>query len=185
MMGGLQALRNEFRTGPTPRHRGFWAAVANSLPYLSAPVFRTRLLRRAGISIGPATVFLGPVRIWGGAPLTVGAECTINGPVAINCDAAVTIGDRVHIGNDVAIITVGHDIGPHAHRCGTVTSSPVTIENGCWIAAGAMLLPGVTVGAGSVVAAGAVVAKDVPPDSLVGGVPAKVLRTLESAEANQ
>ena len=52
------------------------------------------------------------------------------------------------------------------------------IEDGVWIGAGALVLPGVTIGRGAIVAGGAVVAADVPPNAIVGGVPAKVLRTL-------
>lgn len=183
MSRALSALRQELRTGPTPRRRMLAQALANRLPYLSAPRLRTALLRRGGIAIGEGTVVLGPVRLWGGAPLTIGRSCTINGPVAVNCDATVTIGDRVHIGNDVLIVTVSHEIGPSSHRCGPTVAAPVTIGDGCWIAAGATILPGVTVGPGSVVAAGAVVARDVPPDTLVGGVPARALRTLEHPPA--
>jgi acetyltransferase-like isoleucine patch superfamily enzyme len=76
------------------------------------------------------------------------------------------------------VLTTTHDIGPHEQRCHGSRSEPVTIGDGAWIGTRALILPGVHVGAGCVVAAGAVVTDSVPPDSLVGGVPAKVLRTL-------
>jgi acetyltransferase-like isoleucine patch superfamily enzyme len=59
--------------------------------------------------------------------------------------------------------------------------APITIEDGVWIASRVTLLPGVTVGTGAVVAAGAVVRRDVPPHTLVGGVPSRVLRDLRTA----
>lgn len=82
------------------------------------------------------------------------------------------------IGPNVSIITSGHPLEPSRRRDG-VTAAPIVIERNVWIAAGATIIGGVTVGENSVVAAGAVVTKDVPPNSLVAGVPAKVIRMLE------
>lgn len=166
------------------RPRMFWAQKAAAVfPYLGGLRARTALYRLGGAEIGHGTVLLGPLRLWGRARLRIGTHCVLNGFTAINIESDVTIGDSVWIGNDAMILTASHSIGPHERRGGTdVTRAPVVIENGCWIGARAVLLPGVTVGAGSVVAAGAVVSKDVAPDTLVGGVPAKLIRILDHNE---
>jgi acetyltransferase-like isoleucine patch superfamily enzyme len=90
----------------------------------------------------------------------------------------VDIGDRVMIGPNVNIITTGHPLEPSKRRA-YVEAKPIVIERDVWIATGATILGGVTVGENSVVAAGAVVTKDVPPNSFVAGVPARVVRSLE------
>jgi acetyltransferase-like isoleucine patch superfamily enzyme len=90
----------------------------------------------------------------------------------------VDIGDDVLIGPNVSIITSGHPLEPSQRRT-AVTAKPIVIERNVWIAAGATIIGGVTVGENSVVAAGAVVTRDVPPNSLVAGVPARVVRSLE------
>jgi acetyltransferase-like isoleucine patch superfamily enzyme len=83
------------------------------------------------------------------------------------------------VGARVLFLTSGHEIGPSERRAGPVHSSPITVEDGCWIGAGSILLPGVTIGRGSIVAAGSVVTKDVAPDTLVGGIPARPIRELD------
>jgi acetyltransferase-like isoleucine patch superfamily enzyme len=90
----------------------------------------------------------------------------------------VDIGDRVMIGPNVSIITSGHPLLPSQRRA-YIEAKPIAIEENVWIAAGATILGGVTVGENSVIAAGAVVTKDVPPNSFVAGVPAKIIRSLE------
>jgi len=90
----------------------------------------------------------------------------------------VDIGDRVMIGPNVNIITTGHALGPSERRA-YIEAKPIVIESNVWIATGATILGGVRVGENSVVGAGAVVAKDVPPNSFVAGVPARVIRLLE------
>jgi acetyltransferase-like isoleucine patch superfamily enzyme len=77
----------------------------------------------------------------------------------------------------VQLISSGHPLDP-ATRLRSITTAPIRIGRGVWIAAGATVLQGVTVGEDAVVAAGAVVTKDVPPRTLVGGVPAQVIRSL-------
>jgi acetyltransferase-like isoleucine patch superfamily enzyme len=81
------------------------------------------------------------------------------------------------IGPNVSLITSGHPIEPSQRRAG-VTASPIVIERNVWIAAGATIIGGVTVAENSVVAAGSVVTRDVPPNTLVGGNPARVIRSI-------
>jgi len=82
------------------------------------------------------------------------------------------------VGHGVTFITSDHETGTLSRRAGELKVLPIIVEDGVWIAANVTLLPGVTVGRGAVVAAGAVVTKDVPPNSLVAGIPAKVIRLL-------
>ena len=95
----------------------------------------------------------------------------------------VTIGNDVIISFGCQILSAGHRIPPvgESIRTSGIEIAPVVIEDGVWICAGAIVLPGVTVGAGSVVAAGAVVNRDVPPYSIVGGAPARLIRRREGA----
>ncbi|MBF0575096.1 sugar O-acetyltransferase [Dysgonomonas sp. GY617] len=89
----------------------------------------------------------------------------------------ITIEDNVLIGPRVNLITENHSENPQLRQ--NVYSKPIVIKRYAWIGAGATILPGVTVGENAIVAAGAVVSKDVPPNTIVGGVPAKVIREIE------
>jgi len=111
--------------------------------------------------------------------LKVGQGSRINIGCFLNLAAEITIGDFVVIGYKVMIITGGHNIGPSEFRAGKLRPEPVKIGNGCWIGSRVTILPGVSIGDGVVVAANAVVTKDVPSNTLVAGIPAKVIRTLE------
>ena len=88
----------------------------------------------------------------------------------------ISIGKRCCIGEGVKLITGSHDI---ASACFDLKTKPITIMDNVWIATGAMILPGVTIGEGAVVAAGAVVVKDVEPWTVVGGNPAKFIKKRE------
>jgi acetyltransferase-like isoleucine patch superfamily enzyme len=114
------------------------------------------------------------VQVWLDSPeaeLSIGSESYVNRRSEICCMKRVTIGDRCAISWDVRITDCDY------HKLdGANWIAPVVIGNDVWIAAGATILKGVTIGDGSVVAAGALVTHDVPPRSLVAGVPAKVIR---------
>ncbi|MGB0387485.1 MAG: acyltransferase [Ardenticatenaceae bacterium] len=111
--------------------------------------------------------------------LKVGNICRFNVGCFLNLGAEINIGNHVGFGQQVMILTETHKIGTPDYRSGLLNPKPVKIGNGCWVGARAIILPGVTIGEGSVVAAGAVVTKDVPPHTVVGGIPAKVIRQLE------
>jgi acetyltransferase-like isoleucine patch superfamily enzyme len=111
-------------------------------------------------------------------PVTIGNGSFINRDGYVR--AKVTIGSRVAIGAYCRLVTDDHELGGPSQRAGKLFVAPIVIEDGVFIGANVTVVGGVTVGAGSIVGAGAVVVKDVPPNTVVGGVPARVIRTLEA-----
>lgn len=115
-------------------------------------------------------------------------ECRIITPFMIEKGSYVSnyalisntkIGKNCAIGPRVIIGPAHHKIGSSNRRAGKALYLPCRIEDGVWVGARAVILGGVTIGKGSIVAAGAVVIKDVPPNTMVGGVPAKVIKKLD------
>ena len=151
-------------------------------PHLSLNRLRTRLYRLCGIRIGARSLVFGNITLSGRGAITrrlhIGDDCMINAPLTLNLDADITIGNNVSIGHHVIIVTAEHEIGDSKARCGSLKPRPIVIEDSCWIGAGAMIAPGVTIGRGSVVSMGAVVSMDVPPNKVVGGNPARPIKTL-------
>jgi maltose O-acetyltransferase len=92
--------------------------------------------------------------------------------------AKVTIGDRVMLGPNVQIYTTTHPLDPAERATGKEFCAEVTIGNDCWIAGGAIILPGVTIGDGSVIGAGSVVTKDIPANVVAVGNPCVVIKSL-------
>jgi acetyltransferase-like isoleucine patch superfamily enzyme len=156
------------------------------LPPYNAARLRRILLRLAGIDVGAETVIGGRLWIAGGlqvaSRVTIGRRCFINDGLTVDGSAPVRMGDHVFVGHDVALLTSSHEIGPPGQRAGEMTTSPIVIGDGCWIGARATVLAGVTIGSGAVVAAGAVVVQSVPADTLVGGIPARIVRELDGAQ---
>ena len=124
---------------------------------------------RAGVHLGCYWWFYGPGQIRR-TGVSIGANSRINRDCMIDVRGGMTIGDNVSISPQVAISTAAHSAVDPAFR---VEIRPVTIEDNVWIGMRATILGGVTLGRGSVVAAGAVVTKDVPPLTIVAGVPAR------------
>ena len=115
-----------------------------------------------------------------GLNIHVGDEFLANYNVTILDIAPVRMGDHVWLGPGTKIITVNHPLTPLGRRRHLGIAKPVTIGDDVWMGANVVVLPGVTIGDNVVVAAGAVVTKDVPSNTLVGGVPAKRIRDLEN-----
>ena len=112
-----------------------------------------------------------------GKNITLGKDIFINSGCRFQDQGGITIGDGVLIGHNVVLATLNHDFNPSKRS--SMQPKPVTIGNNVWIGANATIVPGVTVGEGAIIAAGAVVTKDVAPNTVVGGVPAKEIRKLE------
>jgi acetyltransferase-like isoleucine patch superfamily enzyme len=152
------------------------------LPAYTFSRLRMRLLRLIGVPIGDDTIICGRLLIAGSRhaqrKLRIGRNCMINEGCRFDTGSPITIGDRVYFGHDITVLTTTHDIGPHDQRCMGSRSEPVSVGDGTWVGTRALILPGVHIGAGCVVAAGAVVTESVPDDTMVGGVPARVLRSL-------
>lgn len=169
-------------TGLQPR-LSLALALARLIPPYTCDSLRLMVLRAGGISIGVGTGIGGRLWVAGGSRsahrIEIGADCFLNDGCRFDVSAPVTIGDRVYFGHDAAVLTASHILGDRWKRAGRTVSEPVMIGSGSWIGARATILGGVTIGEGTVVAAGAVVIRSVPPNTLVGGVPAKVIRELE------
>ena len=123
-----------------------------------------------GVHIGPRSyIFMGA---WWDSKrgFTMGQGSVINQSCRLDNRGGITIGDHVSISADVIILTVDHDIQAPDFAA---RYRPVSIGDYVFIGTRAMILPGVTLGQGAVVAAGAVVTRDVPPYTIVGGVPAR------------
>jgi maltose O-acetyltransferase len=163
-------------------------AVSQILPQHAFNRVRTMLLRGLGIRISAKSHVAGTLKITGPGSaqklLSIGPGCYVTGPLHVDLMDAVRIGANVYLGYEVMLITVSHEVGLSAQRCGPSVSGPIDIGNGVWIGSRAIILPGVRVGDGAVVAAGAVVTKDVAPNTLVAGVPARFVRDLDEGDAS-
>ena len=112
-----------------------------------------------------------------GQNITVGKHVFINSGCCFQDLGGIEIGDNALIGQQVVIATLNHDLMPEKRA--NMLPAPVRIGNDVWIGAHATILSGVTVGDGAVVAAGAVVTKDVPANTVVAGVPAKIIKIIQ------
>jgi len=137
---------------------------------------RTILSEITGIPIDETVAIFPPVHINYGKHLTIGKNVFINFNCIFLALGGITIEDNVLIGPDVKIISEGHPL-PLAERQSLVPGK-VHIKQNAWIGAGSTILPGITIGENSVVAAGAVVSKDVAPNTVVGGIPAKFIKNI-------
>lgn len=118
-----------------------------------------------------------------GKNISIGKEVFINSGCHFQDQGGITIGDGSLIGHNVVLATINHDLDPQNERKNHY--APITIGNHVWIGSNATVLPGITIGDWAVVAAGAVVTKNVPPLTIVGGVPAKIIKTIVSPGKEQ
>ncbi|MCM1136039.1 MAG: sugar O-acetyltransferase [Clostridium sp.] len=115
-----------------------------------------------------------------GKNITIGKDVFINSGCHFQDQAGITIGDGALIGHNVTLATINHDLNPANNRRNHY--APIHIGNHVWIGSNVTVLPGVTIGDWAVVAAGAVVTKDVPPLTVAGGVPARVLKKISAED---
>ena len=116
-----------------------------------------------------------------GKNITVGRNVFINAGCQFQDHGGIVLEDGVLVGHNTVIATLNHD-QDHRRRS-SLLPAPVRVCRDVWIGAGCVICPGVTIGEHSIVAAGAVVTKDVPPDVIVGGVPARIIKRLPEGGA--
>jgi acetyltransferase-like isoleucine patch superfamily enzyme len=147
-----------------------------------------------GIEVGPRTLVMHHAELhvynFRGMPhsgIRVGADSLIGEFNVLRGQGGITIGDRVYFAPLVQLLAVNHVFDdpdrPFVEQ--GITAEGITIEDDVWVGAGAVVTDGVTIGRGAVVAAGAVVTQDVAPHTVVGGVPARLLRDLEADAARR
>ncbi len=118
-----------------------------------------------------------------GKNITIGKDVFINSGCHFQDQGSITIGDGSLIGHNVVLVTINHDLNPKENRKNHY--APIKIGSHVWIGSNATVLPGVTVGDWAVIAAGAGVTKDVPARTVVGGVPAKILKAVPKEEPQE
>src|ERR1700756_2762665 len=152
-------------------------AALNRLTFNDAYEIRALFSELIGKKVDKSFLLIPPFFTAGGDEIRVGNNVFINQNCTFYDLGGLDIADDVMIGPNVSIITASHPLEPARRRTATI-GKPIVLERNVWIAAGATIVGGVTVGENSVVAAGSVVTRDVRPNTLVGGNPAKVVRSI-------
>lgn len=137
---------------------------------------RDLLSRITGSEIDESVAVFTPLYINYGKHTRIGKNVFINFDCTFLDLGGITLEDGVLIAPRVSLLSEGHPVEPGARH--SLIPKPIHIKKNAWIGAGATILQGVTIGENAVVAAGAVVSKDVPDNTIVGGIPAKVIRDI-------
>lgn len=115
-----------------------------------------------------------------GKNISVGKNVFINSGCKFQDQGGITIEDGVLLGHNVTLLTLNHEEAPSRRQ--NLHAAPIVIGRNAWLGANVTVLPGVSIGAGAIIGAGAVVTKNVPPNAVAVGVPAKVIRTVKGEE---
>jgi len=142
----------------------------------SVEQIRERLSEIIGSELDESTTIFAPFYTNFGQFTQIGKHVFINHACSFLDMGGITIEDHVLIGPKVNLITENHPLDPADRRA--LITKPIVVKRNAWIGAAATILPGVTIGENAVVAAGAVVSSDVPANTVVGGVPAKIIKSI-------
>jgi putative colanic acid biosynthesis acetyltransferase WcaF len=153
-----------------------WLLLARSTPR-PLHAWRVLLLRMWGARIGAGCLVYGDAVIWAPWHLSMGDGAAIGDEAEIYNVAPIALGARAVVSQKAFLCSASHD---HRHEDFPLTSAPITLGERAWVAARAIVLPGVSIGAGAVVGAGSVVTRDVAPGCTVAGNPARVVRAAEA-----
>lgn len=144
--------------------------------YHSPDEVRALLSRLVGYEVDPSVRLFPPFYTDFGKNIHLGRGVFINACCHFQDHGGITLGDDCQIGHNVVLATLNHGMAPEQRT--TTRPAPIVLGRGVWVGSNATILPGVTVGDYAVVAAGAVVTRDVPARCVVGGVPARTIRTI-------
>ena len=140
---------------------------------------KTALLKKMFAEIGEGCYIETPFHAnFGGAHVHFGKNIYANFNLTLVDDTHIYVGDNTMFGPNVTLATAGHPVLPELREKGYQFNIPIHIGKNCWIGAGSIILPGVTVGDGSVIGAGSVVTKDIPSGVVAVGNPCRVLRKI-------
>lgn len=140
---------------------------------------KTSLLKKMFAEIGEGCYIETPFHAnFGGAHVHFGKNIYANFNLTLVDDTHIYVGDNTMFGPNVTLATAGHPVLPELREKGYQFNIPIHIGKNCWIGAGSVILPGVTVGDGSVIGAGSVVTKDIPSGVVAVGNPCRVLRKI-------
>ncbi|WP_207940350.1 hypothetical protein DOK78_002167 [Enterococcus sp. DIV2402] len=165
----LSYLSNEARKITTKMNRD----------YYSSQEIRQFISELTGKVVDETLSIFPPFYTDSGKNITLGKNVFINAGCNFQDQGGIFIGDHTLIGHNVVLATLNHGIQPEDRT--TLYPAPIIIGKNVWIGSNATILPGVTIGDNSIIAAGAVVSKNVSPNTIVGGVPAKVVKIIEIA----
>ncbi len=140
---------------------------------------RAALLKEMFAAFGDDSFIEPPLHAnWGGHFVRVGHHVFANFGLTLVDDTHITIGDYTMIGPNVVLATAGHPVLPVLREQGLQYNAPIVIGRNCWLGAGVLVMPGVTIGDNTVVGAGSVVTKDLPADVVAVGNPCRILRQI-------
>ena len=140
---------------------------------------RAALLREMFCEIGEGCYIEPPFHAnWGGRFVHFGKNIYANFGLTLVDDTYITIGDYTMIGPNVVLATAGHPVLPALRERGLQYNAPIVIGRNCWLGAGVLVMPGVTIGDNTVVGAGSVVTRDLPANVVAVGNPCRVLREI-------
>lgn len=140
---------------------------------------RARLLREMFAEVGENCYIEPPLHAnWGGRHTHLGSNVYANFGLTLVDDTHIYIGDCTMLGPNVILATGGHPVLPQLRERGLQFNLPIHIGRNCWLGAGVIVLPGVTIGDNSVIGAGSVVTRDVPANVVAVGNPCRVLRPI-------
>lgn len=171
--------------GGSPMHQVMYGASREALKltaelnnhYQTPEEIRELISQITGKPVSESFALFPPFYTDFGKNIDLGENVFINSSCRFQDQGGIKIGDGVLIGHNVTLTTLNHD--PNPKKRSTMHPAPIVIGNNVWIGASVTVVPGVTIGEGAIVAAGAVVTKDVPPNVIVGGVPAKAIKAIE------
>jgi galactoside O-acetyltransferase len=144
---------------------------------------RNALLKEMFAEIGEECYIEPPFHAnWGGRHVHFGRNVYANFNLTLVDDTHIYVGDYTLIGPNVVVATAAHPISPELRMQITQYNLPVHIGKNCWIGAGVIIVPGITIGENTIIGAGSVVTKDIPPNVIAVGNPCKILRAISEAD---
>lgn len=146
--------------------------------YHTPEEIRSLMSKLTGKTVDESFAMFPPFYTDCGKNISIGKNVFINSGCKFQDQGGITIGDGTLIGHNVVMATLNHDLSPE--KRGDMHPAPIAAGRNVWIGANATVLAGVTIGDGAIIAAGAVVTKDVPANTIVGGIPAKFIKKVDT-----